>query len=105
MSIDEIFRNANLQNICEFLVNGTGISEPDDRPYGIRLEDAHQKAISKFKECFPNSLDYENATRDLDFYAAELKSIYMEIGFQTGLLIAFQVCGKMIHGSNENDRL
>lgn len=105
MNIEEIFRNANLQNICEFLIHGTGIRKPDNRPYGIRIKESREQAVSKFKECFPKPLDYDNATESLDLYAAELKSVYMEIGFQTGLLIAFQVCEKVISGGNGNDRL
>lgn len=105
MNIEEIFRNANLQNICKFLVHGAGISEPDSRPYGVRVKEAREHAVRQFKECFPKPLDYDNATENLDLYAAELKSVYMEIGFQSGLLVAFQVCVKMIQGGKDNDRL
>lgn len=103
MNINKIFRNANIQSICEFLIHGTGVNEPDNRPYSIRLKEAREQAVCKFKAFYPNSVDYDNATEELDLYAAEIQSVYMEIGVQTGLLIAFQVCEKMICGGIEDD--
>lgn len=105
LNIEQIFKNANIQNICEFLVHGRGLSETDNRPYNIRLKESREKAVSKFKECFPKPLDYDHATDELDLYAAELQSVYMEIGFQTGLLVALQIAEKMTSGSHDNNQL
>lgn len=94
--MEEIFKRAYLQNICGYLVNGALGGEVDQRPYQTRLKEKRKEAFCQLQECFPDPSNYEDAVEKLVAYEGELESIYMEIGLQTGLFIAVQMCGKMI---------
>ncbi|MDE7298615.1 MAG: hypothetical protein K2N94_07270 [Lachnospiraceae bacterium] len=100
--MEEIFKRAYLQNICDYLISGASGGEVDQRPYDVRLKEKRERAFCWFKERFPELSDYEDAMENFVAYEGEVESVYMEIGLQVGLFIAAQMCGKMIEGDSSS---
>lgn len=95
MKMEEIFKRAYLQSICDYLLCGASGGEVDQRPYHVRLKEKRERAAKRFQECFSESLHYEDVMEDFVAYEGELGAVYMEIGLQIGLFIGAQMCGKM----------
>lgn len=100
MKVEEIFKRAYLQSICDYLLCGSSGSEVDQRPYHVRLKEKRERVTERFHECFSKSLHYEDAMEDFVAYEGELEAVYMEIGLQIGLFIGAQMCGRMAGGDD-----
>lgn len=89
--IDEIFLRADIQQVCEFLLNGVS-SKTDPRSYKERMESAQKKVMARLREAYPDMAAYEETTGLLFDYVDAIEAVYMEIGLQAGAILAAQVC-------------
>jgi len=85
--IDETMKRTNIQALREFLLYGDGQEEYTTRSYEERLKGA-------YKEFLNISQRYDDSGEDSELFSAmnevltEHEHIYMEIGIQTGFLLA-----------------
>ena len=81
----EIFKRATIQSVVDYLIFGFP-SEADTRDYETRLEEEYDKYEALVSECDEGLraklLDAANAM------SSETASVYAEIGFLAGLLMA-----------------
>lgn len=89
--MDEIFWRADIQQIREFLLHGGECSAPDRRSYRERVESAWRTLAAGLRAEYPDDADYERITRLVDAYGWVLEDVYMEIGLQTGAILAVQI--------------
>ncbi|MFQ8599643.1 MAG: hypothetical protein ACLSAP_02950 [Oscillospiraceae bacterium] len=88
--IDEIFLRADIQQVRDFLLNGVS-SKTDPRSYKERMESAQKKVMARLREAYPDMAAYEEMTGLLFDYVDAIEAVYMEIGLQSGAILAAQV--------------
>lgn len=89
--ISEIFERLDVQHIREFLLHGVECVEIDPKDYKTRIEEARQSAINMVKEKFSNMEENEKLTACIYDYASACEEVYMEIGLQSGFILAVQI--------------
>lgn len=86
---DEIFERVSIKGIVDSLLYNYDSVERDERDYEQRMKDAYHKfeeKAKKFEEGYPPVLpDYANEL------VSDAQEIYMEIGLQSGILLALDV--------------
>lgn len=88
--ISEIFDRANIQQIREFLLHGTGGANLQHSSYNQRLEETRKSAINKIKARFLDMEEYEPIAEELYQALDTCEEVYMEIGLQVGMMLAIQ---------------
>lgn len=84
--IDEIFFRADIQNIREFLLNGTECVI-DGRSYKERVD----SACNQIRGCLrKHHSEDEDVMECVYYYGKVMQDIYMEIGLQVGATLAAQ---------------
>jgi hypothetical protein len=84
----EIFKRATIRSMVDYLIFGFP-EERDDRDYETRLDEEYDKYEALLANC-----DEEQKARLLDAanaMASETASVYAEIGFLAGILLARDV--------------
>lgn len=88
--IDEIFLRANFQKLRGFLLFGTECRmEPGT--YLERLNRADDQVADRLQQALPDRKTYNSVLSDVYDYAGSIGNVYMELGLQTGMLIAVQL--------------
>ncbi len=93
--IDTIFQRLDIQQMCEFLMRGTGLKDISGKSCYDRLEDAQKEMRVFFQNKFPDMNECEKVTTVIYSYAGVCEEVYMEIGMMCGVKLALQLLGKM----------
>lgn len=89
--ISEIFDRAHIQHIREFLLHGVECVEISDRDYKQRLDIAYTPVKSMMHATYSDEKEYEDKMAPIYDYASAHQDVYMEIGFQCGMMLAMQL--------------
>ncbi len=86
--IEQIFERCNTETLCYFLMNGEELAETSNEGYYERARKAEKRlrdwAIKEFKD--KKELDEHFSL--IYSVLEELQSVYMEIGFLTGIMFS-----------------
>lgn len=85
--LTEVYSRADVERICSLLLYGTDDYTTDERPVEIRIKEAREKAVFIIRERFPDPKEYDEITEGIDHLSSEIEHIYMQLGFEMGLLI------------------
>lgn len=89
--ISEIFCRLDMQHIREFLLHGAECMEIDRRPYKMRIEEAREGVLKILEEALPEMEERQRITEKIYEYNGMCEEVYMEIGLQSGMILALQV--------------
>lgn len=91
-------KRLTIQQISEFILNGTELIEPVSGTYKERLEAAQQifsQELSKYH--YLGSEEHKDIMDLFYKYGADVQNIYMGIGMQSGATLVVQLIGSTIN--------
>ena len=88
--IEEIFLRADIQHIREFLLHGTESLVLHQEPYKERIEKTQKKVDKRVHEIYSTEEECEEMMAIIFDYSSAVEQVYMEIGLQVGLMLAYQ---------------
>lgn len=89
--IDEIFERLDIQHIPEFLLHGVEETTINPKSYKERLDIGRKSAMGMLQAKFPDDEEFEQITDHLYDYVTATEQVYMEIGLQSGFILAMQM--------------
>ena len=90
--ITDTFARMDLQQIREFLLNGTELFiGVDDEPYDIRLKRESDPIYNRLESLYSDRIEMDKAAADLSRALTAYAEIYMEIGMKAGARLVHQL--------------
>lgn len=87
--ITEMFERADIQQIRDFLLNGTELPKRTHAPYEQRLAKSMNEVMEMIQAHFPN--EQEQMENSIIQAVSAYEDVYLEIGLQIGIKLAMQV--------------
>lgn len=84
--IDEIFKRANIQQICSFLIAGSATTAVDKREYEQRLSRASEICTDIMKN--HSKYDFKKMENEIVGALGIYEDVYFEIGLKIGLILS-----------------
>lgn len=89
--IEKIFARADIQQICEFLINGCEGLETDSHSYIERVERPLEKLNQRVHELYSTEEEYEKMMAIIFEYSTAVERVYLETGLQAGARLCVQI--------------
>ncbi len=92
--IDQIFDRCNIETVCEFLIYGGEPLETNTDSCYERAKKAEQKLNEWLQKQFTDNKELDEHCSIVYSVIGEIQSIYMQIGFKAGFMLAAELGDK-----------